>query len=141
MPTEVVVLQQVEVAHLLSHGDLLHSALVQVELLSNVNITGHNTPHNQLNIHLVSLIKLTLQINWNLYQPGRFSCPCSCLPVVSSVETFIPMPISSCTSILQLNPGLNCSCLHSGPIPCCLTLTPVTSTVGFLIKVAKKITI
>lgn len=39
-PTEVIVLQQIEVAHLLSHGDLLHSALVQVELLSHVNITG-----------------------------------------------------------------------------------------------------
>ncbi len=45
MHTEVIVLQQVEVAHLLSHGDLLHSALVQVELLSHVNITAQNTAH------------------------------------------------------------------------------------------------
>ena len=40
MPTEVIVLQQVEVSHLFSHGDLFHSALVQVELLGNVNIAA-----------------------------------------------------------------------------------------------------
>ena len=46
--TKVVVLQQVEVAHLLSHGDLLHPALVQVELLSHVNVTEeNNTTHSQ----------------------------------------------------------------------------------------------
>lgn len=53
MHTEIIVLQQVEVAHLLSHCDLLHSALVQVELLSNVNIAIQNTPHSQFNIYLV----------------------------------------------------------------------------------------
>lgn len=47
--TEIIVLQQVEVAHLLSHGDLLHSALVQVELLSYINVTVQNTTHCHLN--------------------------------------------------------------------------------------------
>lgn len=54
MPTEVIVLQQVEVAHLLSHGDLLHSTLVQVELLSNVNITVQNTPRSHISICIYS---------------------------------------------------------------------------------------
>lgn len=48
MLTEVIVLQQIEVAHLLSHGDLLHSALVQVELLGNINVTVQNRPHTGL---------------------------------------------------------------------------------------------
>lgn len=43
MPTKVIVLQQVEVAHLFSHGDLLHSALVQVELLGDVDVAVRNT--------------------------------------------------------------------------------------------------
>lgn len=45
MPTKVIVLQQIEIAHLLSHGDLLHSALVQVKLLSHIYITEQNKPH------------------------------------------------------------------------------------------------
>lgn len=50
MLTEVIVLQKIEVAHLLSHGDLLHPALVQVELLGNINITVQNRPHTGLSI-------------------------------------------------------------------------------------------
>lgn len=50
MLTEVIVLQKIEVAHLLSHGDLLHSALVQVELLGNINITVQNRPHTGLSV-------------------------------------------------------------------------------------------
>lgn len=53
MLTKVIVLQQVEVAHLLPHGDLLHSALVQVKLLRNVNIAA-TQQNRQSIIYLVA---------------------------------------------------------------------------------------
>lgn len=41
--TEVILLQQAQVAHLLPHGDLFHSTLVQCELLSDVNVAAKTT--------------------------------------------------------------------------------------------------
>lgn len=38
-PTKVIVLQEAQVADIFPHGDLLYSALVQGELLSNIYVT------------------------------------------------------------------------------------------------------
>lgn len=41
--TKIVVLQEVEIANIFPHGDLLHSALVESELLGHVNVTVQKT--------------------------------------------------------------------------------------------------
>lgn len=98
MPTEVIVLQQVEVAHLLSHGDLLHSALVQVELLSNVNITVQNKPQS---IQCLSCIHSTfLQIICFHVQWKKRKCAAKIYPhfnahLVSSSSYFVMKCLSA----------------------------------------------
>ena len=59
MLTKVIVLQQVEVAHLLSHGDFFHSALVQVELLSHVNVTVRETHDTISSVFIYSAVLRT----------------------------------------------------------------------------------
>lgn len=51
--TKVIVLHEAEVPHLLPHGDLLHSALVQGELLGYIYVTVETTGSVNLSTQLI----------------------------------------------------------------------------------------
>lgn len=104
-PTEVIVLQQVEVAHLLSHGDLLHSALVQVELLSNVNIAVQNTPRSQFYTYLVFTALLFKWIFFFFASSGKDEMCCYNISALQFL--FNVFQLLFCSEVLFSSPVLS----------------------------------